>query len=112
MACQDWAATKAAYRFFDNPRIDSGLILAGHVAATAARFAAVPGTVLVLHDTTESVSPATPPTESATCRTSRGGTPPGPSERPTAGQHGRLAWLSRLTDLCWGFELKDPVVGN
>ena len=20
MACQDWAATKAAYRFFDNPR--------------------------------------------------------------------------------------------
>jgi hypothetical protein len=53
MACQDWAATKAAYRSFDNPRIDHGVILAGHVAATAARFAAVPGTVLVLHDTTE-----------------------------------------------------------
>ena len=53
MACQDWAATKAAYRFCDNPRIDDGVILAGHVAATAARFAAVPGTVLVLHDTTE-----------------------------------------------------------
>jgi hypothetical protein len=53
MACQDWAATKAAYRFFSNPRIDGGTILAGHVAATAARFAATAGAVLVLHDTTE-----------------------------------------------------------
>ena len=53
MACQDWAATKAACRFCDNPRIDDGVILAGHVAATSARFAAVPDTVLVLHDTTE-----------------------------------------------------------
>jgi hypothetical protein len=53
MACQDWAATKAAYRFFDNPRLDDGVILAGHIAATATRFAAVPGTILVLHDTTE-----------------------------------------------------------
>lgn len=52
-ACQNWAATKAAYRFVDNPRLDDGVILAGHVAATAARFAAVHGTVLVLHDTTE-----------------------------------------------------------
>lgn len=52
-ACQDWAATKAAYRFFDNDRIDEGVILAGHFAATAARFAATAGTVLVLHDTTE-----------------------------------------------------------
>src|SRR5947209_11228560 len=52
-ACQDWAATKAAYRFFSNPRVDEGVILAGHFAATAARFAATAGTVLVLHDTTE-----------------------------------------------------------
>jgi len=44
VACQDWAATKAAYRFCDNGRID-GVILGGHEAAT--------GTVLVLHDTTE-----------------------------------------------------------
>ena len=29
MAGQDWAATKAAYRFFDNTRIDDGVILAG-----------------------------------------------------------------------------------
>ena len=51
--CQDWAATKAAYRFFSNPRVDDDGILGGHFAATAARFAAAPGTVLVLHDTTE-----------------------------------------------------------
>jgi hypothetical protein len=38
-ACQDWAATKAAYRFFSNPRVDEGIILAGHFAATKARFA-------------------------------------------------------------------------
>ena len=52
-ACQDWAATKAAYRFFGNPRVDEGIILAGHFAATTARFAATLGTVPVLHDTTE-----------------------------------------------------------
>jgi hypothetical protein len=52
-ACQDWAATKAAYRFLSNPRVDDGVILAGHFAATAARFAVTSGTILVLHDTTE-----------------------------------------------------------
>jgi len=52
-ACQDWAATKAAYRFFDNDRIDESSILAGHFAATSARFAATTGPILVLHDTTE-----------------------------------------------------------
>jgi hypothetical protein len=52
-ACQDWAATKAAYRFFSNPRVDEAAILAGHFAATTARCAATSGTVLVLHDTTE-----------------------------------------------------------
>lgn len=41
-ACQDWAATKAAYRFFDNARVDEDVTLAGHFAATAARFSAVP----------------------------------------------------------------------
>jgi hypothetical protein len=53
LACQDWAATKAAYRFFDNPRVDEGVILGGHFAATTARFGAAAGPVLVLHDTTE-----------------------------------------------------------
>src|SRR3954451_8634860 len=52
-ACQDWAATKAAYRFFSNPRVNEGVILAGHLAATKARFAATSGPILVLHDTTE-----------------------------------------------------------
>ncbi len=53
MACQDWAATKAAYRFFSNRRVDEGVILAGHFSATRPRFAGAPGSVLVLHDTTE-----------------------------------------------------------
>jgi hypothetical protein len=52
-ACQDWAATKAAYRFFDNPRVDESIILAGHFAATKSRIAAAKGPILVLHDTTE-----------------------------------------------------------
>lgn len=52
-ACQDWAATKAAYRFYDNPRVDDQTILAGHYAATASRAAQAPGPLLVLHDTTE-----------------------------------------------------------
>ena len=52
-ACQDWAATKAAYRFFSNPRVDESIILAGHFAATAARLAAAKEPILVLHDTTE-----------------------------------------------------------
>ncbi len=30
LACQDWANTKAAYRFFSNERVDEGAILAGH----------------------------------------------------------------------------------
>jgi hypothetical protein len=52
-ACQDWAATKAAYRFFDNARVDEDVILAGHFAATAARFRATAGLTLIVHDTTE-----------------------------------------------------------
>jgi len=52
-ACQDWAATKAAYRFFDNPRVDESIILAGHFAATKSRMAAAKGPILILHDTTE-----------------------------------------------------------
>ena len=52
-ACQDWAETKAAYRFFSNPRVNESLILAGHFAATQARIADTKGPVLILHDTTE-----------------------------------------------------------
>ena len=52
-ACQDWAATKAAYRFFSNPRVNESIILAGHFAATKLRIAAAKGPILMLHDTTE-----------------------------------------------------------
>ncbi len=53
-ACQDWAATKAAYRFLSNARVDEEKILAGHFLCTRERFAATTDSpVLVLHDTTE-----------------------------------------------------------
>ena len=53
LACQDWANTKAAYRFFSNPRITEEEILSGHFASTQARTAAIQEPLLVLHDTTE-----------------------------------------------------------
>jgi hypothetical protein len=53
LASQDWAATKAAYRFLDNAKVNESSILQGHFQATAARFADTSGLVLVLHDTTE-----------------------------------------------------------
>jgi hypothetical protein len=53
LACQDWANTKAAYRFFSNERISEAAILAGHFAATRERFTATDGPILVLQDTTE-----------------------------------------------------------
>ena len=55
LACQDWAGTKAAYRFFSNERVSEEDILRGHFDATRHRFAASDGPILVLqlHDTTE-----------------------------------------------------------
>src|SRR5580658_2724032 len=53
LACQDWANTKAAYRFFSNPRITEEEILSGHFASTQARVRALHEPLLVLHDTTE-----------------------------------------------------------
>ncbi len=53
MACQDWANTKAAYRFFSNPNLSEGEILDGHFQSTKSRFDATDGPILVLHDTTE-----------------------------------------------------------
>ena len=52
-ACQDWAHTKAAYRFFSHERVTEQDILEGHWQATQQRFAATNGPVLGLHDTTE-----------------------------------------------------------
>jgi hypothetical protein len=53
MACQDWANTKAAYRFLSNERVSEEAILAGHFQSTRERFAATEEMALVLHDTTE-----------------------------------------------------------
>src|SRR5208337_1842435 len=53
LVCQDWANTKAAYRFFSNERVSEGDILAGHFQSTRGRCAATDGPVLILHDTTE-----------------------------------------------------------
>lgn len=54
-ACQDWASTKAAYRFLSNERVKEETILAGHFHSTRDRFAATnsDSPVLILHDTTE-----------------------------------------------------------
>lgn len=53
LACQDWASTKATYRFFSNERVGEAEILAGHLGSTHVRSAATQGTLLVLQDTTE-----------------------------------------------------------
>jgi len=52
-ACQDWAATKAAYRFFSNDRVNEAQILSGHFRATRERATLSQSPILVLHDTTE-----------------------------------------------------------
>src|SRR5271157_1172160 len=51
--CQDWANTKAAYRFLANHRVSEADILSGHFQSTRERVAAANDLVLVLHDTTE-----------------------------------------------------------
>ena len=53
MACQDWANTKAAYRFFSNKRVGDAEILSGHFQSTRSRFQKTKGPILILHDTTE-----------------------------------------------------------
>lgn len=52
-ACQDWASTKAAYRFFANERVGEADILSGHFAATRARYDSCKGPILLIQDTTE-----------------------------------------------------------
>jgi Transposase DNA-binding len=53
LVCQDWANTKAAYRFLSNDRVSEADILAGHFQSTRNRTVATDGLVLVLHGTTE-----------------------------------------------------------
>lgn len=52
LACQDWANTKAAYRFLSNRRVCAEDILTGHFLSTRKRFSEARGKILVLHDTT------------------------------------------------------------
>jgi len=55
MACQDWASTKATYRFLSNDAVSESEILSGHFQATKDRVSALEGPILVLQDTTEFV---------------------------------------------------------
>src|SRR5258705_12049226 len=52
LVCQDWANTKAAYRFFSNDRVSEADILAGHFQSTHGRTVATDGPDLGLHVTT------------------------------------------------------------
>jgi hypothetical protein len=73
LACQDWANTKAAYRFFSNERVSEAEILAGHFQSTAGRFTAAEGPILVLQDTTEfTYNRERPDLVGATCRINSG----------------------------------------
>lgn len=51
-ACGGWAETQAAYRFFDQSRVDEQAILAPHREATLRRIQKHP-VVLLVQDTTE-----------------------------------------------------------
>ncbi|EAW1193222.1 transposase [Salmonella enterica] len=52
-ACQDWAGTKAAYRFLSNPHVDESAILKGHFESTRQRVATLRNeTILLPQDTT------------------------------------------------------------
>lgn len=50
-ACEDWAGTKAAYRFFSNPGVSAARIFDAHASSTAAR-ARKHAIVLAVQDTT------------------------------------------------------------
>ena len=72
-ACQDWANTKAAYRFFSNDRISEGQILSGHFESTRERVAAADGPILIIQDTTEfSYQREHPERIGLTCRVNSG----------------------------------------
>ncbi|RDH41307.1 IS4 family transposase [Zooshikella ganghwensis] len=51
--CEEWASTKAFYRFLSNERVEASEILAGHFEQTMSRVKSIKGPCLVLHDTTE-----------------------------------------------------------
>jgi hypothetical protein len=50
-ASTDWASAKAAYRFFDNPKVTHELVLAPHILSTELRCESHE-TILAVQDTT------------------------------------------------------------
>ena len=52
VACRGWQETLAAYRFFDNPKVNAESVLSPHRAAMRERMAQHP-VVLCVQDTTE-----------------------------------------------------------
>jgi hypothetical protein len=51
-ACEDWAATKAAYRFWGSPVVTAAAIRQAHIDSTLSRLRPL-GRILVIQDTTE-----------------------------------------------------------
>lgn len=71
-AFQDWANTKAAYRFFSNEKVGEDKILAGHFQASGLRVRASEGPILMLQDTTEFSFTRTAPEKIGFTKTSAG----------------------------------------
>lgn len=69
---QDWANTRAAYRFFSNGKVVEDRFLAGPFQASALRVGATDGPILVLQDTTEFSFTRTSPEENGFTKTSTG----------------------------------------
>jgi hypothetical protein len=87
LVCQDWAKTKATYRFFSNDRVNEADILAGHFLSIRDRMAN--------HDGLESVAVSrdTPaPQKNSTRPTSRAVRSPSGNEGPSA--RNLKLWLS------------------
>lgn len=59
-ACHGWTETQAAYRFFDNDKVDASKILEAHRRATEARMSQY-DVVLIAQDTTETDFTGHPP---------------------------------------------------
>lgn len=112
-ACQDWANTKAAYRFFSNAKVEEADILSGHFAAARARYDACEGPILLLQATTEFTyhsSRRAAPRSSARRRRARrpnGPSPSGQSPRWARGMSWSsyvwIGWRVRraISSTCW-----------
>jgi hypothetical protein len=71
-ACEDWAETKGAYRFFSNENVDYKDILQGHIKSTTKRCLEYP-TILASQDTTYFNYTSHPKTEGLSILTTKKG---------------------------------------